>query len=408
MRLRAFLMNRVAVAMLILPLLPASTAFSQGKDFSRLHRDIDIMEDILDKMLQYEGGRRLVLMPSQTSGFYLPGFGVIFRVPGSPFGVRGSAVVQVHQGRTEVEVNSVRAGVKAEPAPEQSPAELLEPIYDFLGTYADAISQLKPDDKIMVVYNAPAASFATSGEAFVFAFGDETGGARGWSVWAKKKDIELFRERKINKQKFRSRIRTISLDSEKQNNPELRIMARVLETGLKTDKKNAFSPSGDVNFLYLGDFGACYFLEARYRSRQSFDFFFTQQRELEKSIEQLKMNLRTLEKSASGKNAQMEAVQKKWASAKAGSRDSLRTLVEKAYREFERKIIDYMLDYGRTVRILKTGQRLVVSMRTQSNYENIPQRVVFQIKKRDLDAYDRRKVSREAAAKRVEIVRYSQ
>ncbi len=384
-----------------------------------MERDLDIMETILDKLFQEDKpGSRFLLRRNQTRGIYLPNFGVIFSIA---MPLTGREWKLSHEEEIEV-INAPRAGVAGKTAAEKSRStqtlrdKILNPIVEFLGNYADAIGQLSPRDRVMVIY-APNTAFQNFEDVFVLSGGGSRTRQSGLAAWISRKDISDYRARKISEAEFKKRLKTTELSSKTQNTPDLRIMAQVLETGLKSDEDNAFRLYGDVSHLYLKDFGALFFFEIQYANRNDFNVYL-QLRNYEKSMAAYEKALKryqeslqkvaTMRSRAKSKTPQVAPLPPVQVWTKMSLKDSTsRGKIHLAFRIFENRVKDYLLDYGRTVRIVRPDQWLVVSMKVRDTSDELPERVVFQVKKSVLEAFDQRKMSREQALRKIKVTRYN-
>jgi hypothetical protein len=80
--------------------------------------------------------------------------------------------------------------------------------------------------------------------------------------------------------------------------------------------------------------------------------------------------------------------------------------VNEAYSQLKNNIKEYLVDYGRTVNSVKPGQYILTTVNIRGRYEDIPERIDFQLKKSVLDQMDKGSISREEALKQVVVTEY--
>ncbi len=382
-------------------------------DFARMERDLDIMEGILDKLCFEE--QDFGLSRNRTRGLYLPGLGVLFQIDQSGLFTVRLKTRKSERGREEEEVT-----VTAQPKAEREKEEILQPIFEFLGSYADAIGQLQPQDKIVVIYGSGARRFPGFSEFQLFMAGGEKAPS-SWAVIATRKDISDLHRGRIDEKQFRRRLNVVELGRQPKKLPDLRIMASVLQTGFSGYEDQSFRISGDVDYFHLPDFGAVFLFDVQYSSSRSFDVFVNLEG-MQKNLEAYKKAMQEYNRQMQRYSEQMQKAVKRGETPPAAPvapvppvqawahttvKDSLRSQhMTEAFTRFQDQLRQYLLDYGRTLRVVKPQQWVVVSVKTRRRYEGLPRRMVMQVKKADLERYDARKISRKEALHRIQVTYY--
>jgi hypothetical protein len=179
----------VIALMLAITLATASVSSSQQEKFdrARMQRDIDIMESILVKLIQGNGGRWSIF-EEKVQGLYLANYGVLFYLPQGmmhvmhfpdrmQFKIQALSDLEGELAQVEAELQRLgvnESAVQAEKVARQharihgqkekeidaesddtSQARYQERIKDgiieFLSNYADAIGQVRPTDRVAVL-----------------------------------------------------------------------------------------------------------------------------------------------------------------------------------------------------------------------------------------------------------------
>jgi len=192
----------------------------------------------------------------------------------------------------------------------------------------------------------------------------------------------------------------IQLDPKTQRQTDLRIFANVLQTAFSGYEAGSFRISRDVGYFYLPEFGAMYSLDAFYTGGRRYNIFI--------NADQYRESLKIYEKQIAEYMKQIEQYQKQVKDyLKARQKGTTPRLEFREGKESAPPLFSYDPSvWLRTLRILQPDQWLVISVRIRSRYEDLPERIVLQIKKSDLDRYDSRRLSKEAALKRIRVTYY--
>lgn len=409
----------LSVAIALLAATPVVAQKAAAFDKLRMERDLSIMEITLDRLLSGEQREPFFRgFRERVRGLYLPDVGAIFLI--SDVSRLSGSVISIGRGKSEREAEQ-RVEVFTRSSGEAFDSEIdrekvLQPIYEFLENYADAIGQLEPEHRVIVLLQIEN-MFLLGPEGYAISFPrwqDE--GARGFSVVAHKKDIMQFRTGKISQQQFRKRLQIKDFASARKEKTDLRIMASILEAGLKNRGHDAFSVTGDVRYLLLDDVGAMFFFDAAYAKMKDLNILYrvgaykksleARRRELEVIQERVKKTGAAAKKKQDSQKQQDETL-KAWQYYTYHDTTG-RAARKQAFARFKNDLCDYMLDYGRTLRHLEPDQWLIFAAAIPGVEEDIPRGLVFQVKKSVLEAYDRREIPRDRALQQIKILEYQE
>lgn len=429
MKFARFLFINLLLATSILVAFPQPGSAQQANniDRKRMSRDLDIMDGILGKLFSNEDSHTHFPMSNNVDGSYLPGYGVMFRVPSdlftSPF--RYFRIKQVtdniqqvkehikqeqehikqEQERVKQEQERLKAkGEKGDtvnlPAPPALPSppdfgvalstdtssygltkkEIIDRAVTFLSDYADAIGQLQSTDHVTIDIERSWNTYflrPSMNEAGTTYSSSGTDDNKDIYISSRKSDITAHRTGKISDAVFRSRISVSDGTANSQQTREFDIMSNILESAFKDSRIRNIVPNGDVSFSYLPDYGVIYYMQAGLK----LGYFIS--------------NLNP---------SDLKAVVVTGRSNTSNSRTTV--AAKKAYDDFLNEVSETLIDYGRTLHALKPGQQLLLSIGTNEASDNIPAHVMFQVSQKTLSDYDAGKISRDQALKDITVTKY--
>jgi hypothetical protein len=257
---------------------PAQARQDAGIDKDLMKRDLEIMESVLDRLLAPASEGAIRFSGSSASALYLPGFGVLiesspgFRVQGVNFqflqsgdSLHGTAVIERDRRREAEAASGAAASARATPH-DVDADDLLDKITGFLKNYAGLINQLKPTDRVAVIYN-------NRGQIFLPGLrnrDEAESRLQSMSVVATFSDLDAYRRGNLNDQAFGRRLVVRKVMSDDDPRTDLEIFGRILETGLKTDDRESISLRGNVSHFYVDGAGAIFNMQAGMSARGSF------------------------------------------------------------------------------------------------------------------------------------------
>ena len=414
--LRNFSFQWILGMALILGVLFVTSTWSSAQtpkemDWSRMERDLDIMEGVLNKLLNtsaYGRGSK----SGKARGLYFEGYGVVFLSDHSGFqrfALSGDRIARMVGKATEkaTEVQLRLRGVappvvsesKDEAEEEEEETALVERVEtlkgqlaEFLGTYADAIGQLEPTDRVTVLVNlADGEPFFPPSLPEQFHSFIEGELLSLLEARAKKSDIIEYRRGRISGDDFRQRVVFHERPLGAPAKMNVDIMANIMDTALSKKYHREFGSQGKTRGIYLEGLGALFFMKGDHRKA-----FPSNYGEAILGFQQAIEGYPNLKEQGV---APTRKEQKQRSKAKA------RELLE----EFKDALLEVVGDYGHTLRTLKPTESAVVSVdfpRSRNFRESGPTHFMMKVQKKDLDLYNRGDLDLAAFRQRVEFLEF--
>jgi len=344
---------------------PGHAQSSDAFDGSRMKRDLDIMEVILDKMLG-EGDSAYTAFPgnSRVRGIYLADYGVIMFVDSSEPSAFQFALPDLDfslsdiSGLVDSQVNIVRHDAHLLDkethddhgrAHRRNLRDLEKNVTEFLGSYADAIGQLKPEDKITIVVNIEEGNYRSPNESVVQPL--------YLQVSVAKQNVSKFKLGQLTQKQFSATFTSDQAGDSGTVGKELAIMRNILQTSLSRKYNPDFAVRQATAF-YLNDVGAIFLIDA---SASPFEFTFL------------------------SKFGEDSAEQARVRTVKSGGGPSKNA----SFAVFKKNLIQLIADYGQTLKFLSPEQKVVVHVEGKKTLANGVTSLLLRLKKSDLDAFAR-------------------
>lgn len=390
---------------LIVVMMMASTAvFAQNKvDEERMQRDIEVAENILGTLIKQQYGNRQ-FFPMEVQGNYLPGYGVTFHVPSEMFssmfflqggndmwniaapeapmppGVsysysyssndrdreeqaeREAVRPKIATGRSK---NLNKRKINADSSKAAYHEKILDAAKNFIADYGDLITQLQPNEKIVVTNKGEGNSFP---KIWMGSF-ERTPKQNLINVEGTKSDVNQFRQGKITRDQLLAKLRVVNSEISDELQPDLELMSSILNRLYSRDLSRTFFSDENIYYERLKDFGALYHMQV-YASNQQDDELF----------DMPTVRLRDLDQETRDKK------------------------VKELYPEFEKSIKEDMLEYGRTIKSLKDDETLMIEINlTRCRHCAIPSTLELSIKNSALKEYSSGKISKDAALAKITV-----
>jgi hypothetical protein len=399
---------------------------NDGIDKDLMKRDLEIMESVLERLLSPGDAGAIRISGSSASALYLPGFGVLiehspgFRMAGATFHIlengdalQGTAVINRERQR-DAEASSTMITTRQVPRSDVNADELLGQITGFLKNYAGLINQLRPTDRVAVMYNNRSQVFMPG----LRSRDQDESRLQSLSVVATFSDLEAYRRGSLGDEAFGRRLTVRKVMSDEDPRTDLEIFGRILETGLKTDDRESISLRGNVSHFYVEGAGAIFNMQAGMSGRGVFSAanmenlavrLQEQGRRIEQQAEQLRQQAREIEVMA--RNFPADSInfgrQLNLVNARIEALYPDPEKLQEEYALFERNLKSYMIDYGRTLSTLKSGESLFLSVAISGFRQSaLPGRVIYKIDKAAIERFDRRNITREQAINQIEKIEY--
>ncbi len=369
--------------------LGAIASFAQGNqvDANRMSRDIDIMEKVINELFQHNfKTTRYSSVPGDQSaqGAYVPGYGVIFNTPyvttyksatRVAYSTTPNVTSTTHSATTVVindktvkyyGENKQKIASSSDSIAQVHTQAITKTMRDFLANYADAISQLDGNDRVLIIYDENARNSRSTLRVYN---GEEWKGMAMPRITAevKREDLISFRSGKMSRKELDNRIRVEKVSESREQFQEYKVFAGILESLFPVDNQGDYRVR-NISYNFLPNFGVIY--------------------QMEMSMRKGSWNDCTSCPPGSIASGQTRS---KSDTSQVRSR-------QVAYQKFGQDIREVLLDYGRTLRNLTPEQMilLTVSLPTCENC-NVPDRVNVSVKKSVLEAYEKGQMDRRKA-----------
>lgn len=321
------------------------TTYAQQIDEDRMKRDIQVAENVLATLIKHEINQQRTFFGMDIKGSYQPGYGVTFRLPGDysmPYvisiggdDIRGAAVVS--------EGNTYRYSFRTNGVPEneavdeayklnektskrkQLTTDSIRAVYndrviqaakDFILDYGDFISQLAPDEKIVVTNQSDRPQF-------YFNSGKRT----RISVEGTRADITALKQGKLTRDQALKKLAVVNTESVEAREPDMEMLSTIFTRLYRPDLSKTYFTQSNVYYERLKNYGAIYYMQMVSSEERGLNRFYMPTLALD--------------------NLDQEARDRK---------------VTELYPEFERDIKDNMLEYGRTLKSLNDDEVLVLNI----------------------------------------------
>lgn len=323
------------------------------------HRDLDIMEIVLDRLLAPEEVQTWNLGHVATAATHLPDFGVIFRAPqaGSYF------YFNIQSDGKNI---SYQSNFSADGDTDTVEAELLRFLTDWT---APLVPYLSDRDRI-AIYRAGSPEIAFSFHLPDQSRSMQTPKRKSSLIWVGKNDLLALRSGKIAPAEFQGRIRQASAAGDDAGFQEL---TRTLESVLPGEIQN-------TEGVYVEGYGALMFTEASFG-----DLW------MDEWLEQQKPAAR-----GDGHEFETYSVMMKRLEEAAQDR-RLRWRTE--YQNYKDRLVEVIGDHGGRLDV-KPQEWVVVRADLLNPPAGEPRQLVCRVRKQDLQNYQTNKLSKQELLKR--------
>ncbi len=387
----------IAVTMNLLPVQ------AQKRDHERMDRDIAVAENVLGTLIKQQFNSQRTFFPLEIKGSYQAGYGVVFNLPAD---YTTPIAFTIPNGGNDVMIfnESNSPGVKAynynynydsrvngaDRAPELADEKsltlkdktrekrrldmdsvrdsynlkVIDAAKTFIVDYADMITQLTPQEKIIVsnqgnqprmwvgqYFNAPKRTHL--------------------SVEALKSDLIQLKQGKITRDQALAKIKVVNTETVEEVEPDLELLSSIFRRLYSQDLSKTYFTGDNVYFERLKDFGVIYYMQVY------------------SGIERGDYSKRYVMPTLGLEDVDQETKDKK---------------VKELYPKFEQELKDNILEYGRTVKSLKDEEVLVVQVTlTKCAGCGIPSTLELSIKGSALKDFSAGKTDRNAVLSKFSI-----
>jgi hypothetical protein len=351
------------------------SANAQKFDEERMRRDMEVAENVLSTLIRQKFDKRSVF-PMEISGRYLPGYGVVFRVPSDAYSpwlitIDDDDVAPMVVGEPDHESYNFtyssrtkeRKGRAVEVTRDSTRIvfndAMVEIAKEFLADYADLIGQLNASDKIIVTNRAQ--------ENSNWHFVNNQESSSLLSVEASKGNVTQLRQGKISREQFFDKLKVVNARTVEELEPDLELFSSIMQRLYREDLSKTYFVQDDLYYERLKDFGVIYYMHV-YSSQPD-------------------RNQRHRMPTLRLENADQVTRDKK---------------VKELYPQFEKEVRENMLEYGRTLKSLSEKENLILNVKiTRCAGCEIPATLELTIDGASLKAYNEGRISKEAALGKV-------
>jgi hypothetical protein len=243
---------------------------------------------------------------------------------------------------------------------DQASARMLTAAKEFIADYGDLISQLAPNEKIVIT---------NRGEGNQNWFGAYNFENRNpyLSVEGLKSDIAQFRQGKITRDQLMGKLKVINTESENDLHPDLELLTSIFNRLYRSDLSKTYFTQDNTYYERLKDYGVIYYMQVYSASPNNYDGF-----------EMPTLSLRNVDSDTRNKK------------------------VKELYPQFTKSIKEDILEYARTLKSLKDEESVIFNIKlTRCKGCDIPTWVEYTIKYGTLKDYANGKLSKEAALEKM-------
>ena len=356
----------------------AQTTRAAAFDTSRMQRDLEIMEAILDRLFDrstpsfHFGGEG-------SRGIYMPGYGVLFQVPNNSFAFEIVTGVPQPEGVNVSEPHAPRAARSKVTARQRiNRNDIRENLQNFFANYADAIGQIENNERVAVyvhgssnfIFTSPEISGATTASSMREIF-----------AAARKADIIARRSGAMAEADFNKRMQYRELPGS-DDDSDLDVMARIVDTALPGKNQRLMEFDAETRPIYLEGLGALFLLRTSLGDHSAWLL----RTPTPDTDEMLDIERKVVELQAASKRA----------------RGSWKT----KYDNLRTRLGEIIADYGHTLRRLQRDEWIIVAADLRDAPEDSPRELVCRVQKNAIDAYNNRSISREQLIKKIEYLEY--
>lgn len=375
------------------------STMAQKVDEERMNRDIAVAENVLTTLIKQQFDNQRMFFPLEVRGSYQSGYGVTFTLPADyttaiaisipqsrsmiiegpndlapvvSYNFREMEEELVRSDEEKARSNSLKDNAREKQLQKRRDeldstrnvynAKVIEAVKTFLVDYGDMISQLGPNERIVVTnqgnqprvwvghyFNAPKRTHL--------------------SIHAMKSDIAAFRQGKISRDQALAKIKVVNTETSNEVEPDLELLVSMFNRLYRVDLSKTFFTENNIYYERLKDFGAIFYMTVYSSSEVARDRF----------------RMPTVGESA------MDLAERN-------------KKVKELYPIFEQDLKENILEYGRTVKSLGDDEVLVFQVKmTRCPECAIPSSLEYTVKGDVLKNYSSGKLDKKSALSQISI-----
>lgn len=339
----------------VIVLAGVSVSFGQKIDEERMQRDIAVGENVLSTLIKQQLNNQRTFFPLEITGAYQAGYGVTFMLPAdytTPIlfnigddtytttgGDQWAQSININIGNEdEIETiddgqNSVTVTGKTDNLKdkvnekkrldmdsirEAYNLKIVEATKTFLVDYGDMITQLAPQEKIIISNQGNQSRWRGINQIF------NAPKRTHLSVEALRSDLALYKQGKVSREQALAKIKVINTEAIDTVEPDLELLSSIFNRLYRMDLSKTYFTGDNIYYEHLKDFGAIFYMQVFGGIEQGYRRYAMPTVNLE--------------------DVDLETRNKK---------------VMELYPRFEQELKENILEYGKTVKSLKDEEVLV-------------------------------------------------
>ena len=341
---------------------------AQKIDEQKMERDLEVAKNILGTLLK-DNEHRGIWSSHSIQATYIDDYGVIITIPytssvmrlrGLTFSPGKDVVVVGGDGNNVVSVNVPKVEatkIDADSLFKAKSQQTIEAMRLFLADYGNLISQLGPEQKILI-----------TNRENNFRWSDNNRELSEISAEAKMSDLNDFKTGKISRSQLEERIKITNRTHSEEKSTDLELLSTIMGRLYRSDLSNTYYTNSSINYDRLADFGVIYRMQV-YSSTSEGD------------------NHRIITRDVDGL-----------------SQEERNNIVKEMYPDFIKGLKENIVEYGKTINSLKASEILMFQViMTKCVGCNIPKDLEVSVKNQTLMDYSSGKISKAEALSRITV-----
>ena len=380
----------LAGVIMLMMVLAVERAQAQKLDEERMTRDVKVAENVLATLIKQKFDGKRMFFPLSVTGTYQEGYGVTFSLPADyttpiifSFPSEDMVIIDDAQGVSTGEYRVQRRNrendrefewtlkdrrqANMDSLRDISNEKIIEAAKEFLADYGDMISQLKPEEKIVITNRG-----GNQPRMWVTHM-VKSPGRNHLSIEMLKADLNSFRQNKLTRDQLLNKITVVNAEAVDEAEPDLELLSTIFSRLYRQDLSKTFFSEGNIYYERLKDFGAVYYMHT-----------FSSNRTFNGTYDMPTVDLRDVDQATRDKK------------------------VKELYPLFEQELKENIVEYGRTVKSLGDDEVLAFNVRlTQCTECGIPSTLEVSVKSAVLKEYGNGKIDKNTALGKVQVKRGS-
>jgi hypothetical protein len=312
-----------------------------------MDRDLEIAENALATIIKQKWDKRQMWLEIKAT--YTPGYGVTMRIPNDnanwvyemkqgaraviappPAGTNGSVIVySSDEYNSKSDKDRDKEKMKKQYSRDSAKAVyygmMVQASIDFITDYGDLISQLQPDEKILITNRG-------EGGRWYYDY-NRTQKRQLVTVEGSKGDLIQYKQGKLTREQMMGKIKVVNTETADEVETDLELYSSIMGRLYRSDLSKTFYTDESIYYERLKNFGVIYYMSAYSSSEQN--------------------------RSVSDKGKIWAMPTQRLEGLTQEQRDKK---VVELYPQFEKDIKDNMVEYAQTIKSLKEDEMIVFNI----------------------------------------------